>query len=171
MSLQEVPNPFELVIHGVHLIPELIDRLRGPNPRDYILPLGIGEVFAVKGVLPGAWITGEGNARRRIVPHIPKYHGADVNRRSIGHIGCDLKPLPVIDGPFAHPRLEDGFDGQLQLPSWIFWETISGLFSNNLLILTADLGKGPHIQVRIELGSVFPLCLLKDHIEILLVHA
>ena len=86
--------------------PSHIDRVRCPDTGHNILTLSIRQPFTVKDILTGGRISGETDTCCRIITHVSKDHGLNVDSRSpvIGNI----LDAPIGDGPFTVPRMKNG---------------------------------------------------------------
>src|SRR4026209_714750 len=76
------------------------------NARDDIFALRVEEILAVKLLLTGGRISGEGHASSTLLAHVAKYHGLHV------HGGAkrvrDAVHTAIVDSATTHPRIEDG---------------------------------------------------------------
>ena len=78
------------------------------NPGDDVFALRIAEVLAEEHAFAGVRIASEGNARSRIVAHVPEDHLHHVDGRA--PIVGNLVVPAVVDGALGVPGIEDGLD-------------------------------------------------------------
>ena len=126
LLLQRRPDLLQLLVgageHG--LMGHLGHGLRRPHASHHVLPLGVDEILAVENVLAGGRVTGEGDARGAVVPHVAEHHALDVDRRA--PLVGDLVLAAIDDRPLVHPAAEHGAYGTHQLPERLLRERLAG---------------------------------------------
>ena len=96
------------------------NRLRGADPRDDILSLGVDEELAVQDRLARRRIAGEADARAGALTLVPEHHLHHVDGRA--DVVGDLVGAPVDLRPRRVPRVEHGTVGAAQLLTGILGE-------------------------------------------------
>ena len=86
-----------------HFLGHVVERLGSADARHHILALRIHQIFAIQQVFAGGGVARKTDSGGRIIAAIAEHHGADINRRTIGHLRRDFKFAAVINGAFAHP--------------------------------------------------------------------
>ena len=97
------------------------DALRGADAGDDVFSLCVDEKFAVKLLVAGRRIAGEGDAGRRSVAAVAEHHRLDIDRRSPAL--RNVVQTPVGSGAGRLPRQEHRSDGPPQLLLDVFGET------------------------------------------------
>ena len=120
----------------------LVERVRGTDPRDHVLALRVGQPLAVELVVAGRRVAGEGHAGRRVITHVAKDHGLDVDRGA--PVVGDALDAAIGNGALAVPRREDSTNSAPQLLARVVREVLA----QNLL----DLGLEARGQIFKVLG-------------------
>ena len=145
------------------------DVLRRADARDDVFALGVDQEFAVKQLLPGRRVAGEGDARGGGVAHVAEHHGLHVDGGAPA-LGNVVQP-PVGDGARVHPARKHRADRPPQL--------LVRLLRKRLAELLLDLGlvepdhTAPLIgrEFGVELEPEPALLVLEDFFENLVVEA
>ncbi len=101
MLLEQLRDGIELLVNFRQLLLELADRIWRARARDYVFALRVQKVFAVKFLLAGGWIAGEGDPGAAVLAHVAKHHRLHVDG-STQIIGNAID-ASIIDGAAAHP--------------------------------------------------------------------
>ena len=79
----------------------------------------------------------------------------------------DLELVAIIDGPPAHPRVEHGLDGQLELFEDVGWEGLPGFLLDQVLELLGHRSQVVGVEVGVLTRAGRLPGLLEDVIELL----
>ena len=170
MVLQAIAQIDELAVHLRHLVLHFLHRLRRADAGHHVLALGVDQVFAVHDVLAGSRVAGEADAGGAVAAHVAEHHGADVDRRTVGHVRGDMKFTPVVDGAFAQPGVEHRPDGDLQLFIDVGGEGVAGFMTHHLQEDLADFPEMVGGQADVGLHAFAFLQLLEGFVEFLIVN-
>ena len=127
VPLQPVAQLDQLHVETRHFRGEVADGLGRTDPCDHVLALRIRQVLAIQLVLARGRVAREADSGGAVVTHVAVDHGNDVDGRAVRHRRRDLELPPVVDGPLARPRVEDGLDGNLELLIRIGRERLPGV--------------------------------------------
>ena len=147
--LQFRGNVHELAIGFGHLRHKMFNWVRVADTGHDIFALGIEQVFAHHLLFTSGWVAGKGYASARVIAHVAKDHGHDIDRgaKIIGNVGG----LAVVNRFLAHPRFEHSLGRQFELLVHILREIIINVFLVDFLE-NADEGFPVFgIHFRIEL--------------------
>jgi len=136
---------------------------------DHILTLCIGQELTKEAVLARIRVACKGHAASRILAHVAKHHGADVD-------GCaprirNVIQTPIGDGVGPIPGAEHGLDGLAQLVPYVIREIVANLGLVDLLELDDDLLEHVDGQIRIALAFRLGLVLVQHLFELAAVDA
>ena len=134
------------------------DLLGGSDAGHHVLALGVDEVFAVKEVLARGGVARESDARGGIVAHVAEDHR--LHRDGRAPLGGDVVELAVEDGPFVHPRAENGADGAPELRPRVGRELLARLPQDGLLEFGDQLAQVVGGQVGVIRHAAFFFLLL-----------
>ena len=140
-----------------------VNGARSARSGHHVLPLSVDEVFAVKGVLAGGGIAGEGDARVAVVAEVPEHHRLNVDGGP--PIVGDLLDAAVFDGAFPVPGGEDGAEAAPKLFGGIVGESDA----EDLFDLGFE-GGGKFFEIgggefRVEFDASFAFLLLQQFLE------
>ena len=133
----------------------LRDLGRGPDARDHVLALGVGQVLAVEDLLAGVGVAGERDAGPRVVAHVPEHHRHDVDRGP--EVVGDVLAVAVVVGALAEPGGEDGLDREVELLVGVRGEVAAGvglhdaleLLDERLEVVDRQVGVGGAVAVEL----------------------
>ncbi len=148
VELQLVRDPLELRVRLGHLLGEVADLLRRPDPGHHVLALGVDEVLAVELLLAGVRVARERDAGPGVVTHVAEDHRDHVDGGP--EVVGDLLAVAVVVGALAEPRSEDGLDGQVQLLVGVGGEVAARRVADDRLELGHELAKVGGRQVRVR---------------------
>ena len=160
-------DALELGIHVRHVGLHLGDLRRGPDARDDVLTLGVGQVLAEELLRARVRVAGEGDPRAGVVAHVPEDHGHDVDGRT--QVVGDLLVLPVVARPLAEPAREHRLDGEVELGVGVVREVLASVGLDDRLELRRQRLEGGGVEVRVLLGAVRPLGSVQRVLEALAV--
>jgi hypothetical protein len=101
------------------------------------------------------------------VAHVAEDHGADVDRRAVGHLRRDVELAAIVDGALAHPGLEDRLDRELEALVDVLGEGPAGLLADDLQEAVADFPEPVCVQADVGRHARAPLDLLEGPVEFL----
>src|SRR5260221_3173188 len=101
MLLEQLRDGVELLVNFRQLLLELADRIWRARARDYVFALRVQKVFAVKFLLAGGWIAGEGDSGAAVLAHLAKHHGLHIHGQA--QTISNAVDASIIDCAPAHP--------------------------------------------------------------------
>jgi hypothetical protein len=110
--------------------------LRGADPGNHVLALGIDQKLAVELLLAGRGIAGEGDAGGRILAHIAEHHRLHVDGGP--PLGGNVVQPAIGDGALVHPRAEHRADGTPELFARVLRKRRPGLLLDPCLEVHDD---------------------------------
>ncbi len=126
----------------------LVDRLRGADPGDHVLALGVLQILAVEDLLAGGGVSREGDTGGAVVAHVAEHHGLDADRGSPG-IG-DLVDAAVANRPLVPPGAEHRADRPPELLLRVLGKGPTGVLLDGLRV-AADQGSPVFaIELRVQ---------------------
>jgi len=143
--------------------------LRRADAGDHVLALGIDQILAVKDVLAGRRIAGEGDAGGAIVAHVAEDHRLHVDRGA--PIRRQAVQAPVGDRPRVHPRAEDGADGRPQLIVGVLRKRLAGDFDDPVLVAGDDGAPIAGVEFGIQLVALVLFVQLEDLFQVMVLDA
>ncbi len=158
VGFQAVLDRRELGVDRGHLLLEGADRLRGADPRDHVLALGVDQELAEEAPLPARGVPREADPGARGGAEVAEHH------RHHGHRGAPVVGEPVdaavVDRLLGPPGVEHRVDGQAELLEGILRERPPGLLLHHRLQLGDEGAErvggqvGVGARLRARLGRV-----------------
>ena len=118
MVFQFLVNLYQGLIRLRHILLQLFDRVRRPDSRNDILPLGIDHIFPIEFLFPRRRVPGKRNTGRGSISHIAKHHGLNRDRRT-PFVRDAIQPS-VCSRPFRIPGIEYRLNRHAQLLYRVF---------------------------------------------------
>ena len=137
VALEPLGDPLELVVDRGHRVAHLADAARRPDPGHHVLALGVGQELAVEAALAGVRVAREGDARARVLAHVPEHHRHDVDGGA--EVVGNVVERAVVAGAAPEPGREDGTDGEVELLPGIAREVASGVLADDPAELAREL--------------------------------
>ncbi len=143
--------------------------LRGTDTGNHVLALCIDEVFAIKLVLAGGRVAGEGNAGGAIIPHIAEHHGLNIDRSA----PCfrDIMQAAIGFGPWGIPGLEHGLHRAHQLLLHILREWLAEIAFHHLLVFRQQFLPVISGQFGVEIVIPVTLQAVEQVLELIMINA
>ena len=140
----------ELGVDLRHRVAQLRDRERRADARHDVLALRVREVLAEERPLAGVRVPREGDARARVIAHVPEDHRHDVHGRA--EVVRDLVVVAVVDGALAEPAREDRLGREVELLERVLREVAPGRLADDGLGGVGHLAqaRGVHLGVLVD---------------------
>ena len=161
--LQDLADLEELLVDLRHLLLQRGDRLRGADPGDDVLPLGVQQVLTVELVLTGRRVAGERDPGAGVLAHVSEHHRLHVHRGSDQAV--DVVDLAVLDRPRVVPRAEHRPDRPPQLLVRVLGELHPELVLDHLLERLGELLQVVGGEIGVELNPALLLQSVDDLLE------
>ena len=143
--------------------------LRRADAGDHVLALCVHQVFAVKGVLAGRGVAGEGDPGGAVLAHVAKDHGLQGDRRA--PTGGNVVEPAVGDRALVHPGTEDRADGRPGLVLGSLGEGLAGFRLHQALIGRDHFHPVLGRELGVEADAQVFFLVLQDLFEVVVVHA
>ena len=143
--------------------------LRRADAGDYVLALGVDQVFAVIAGITGRGVTGEGHTGGRSLTHIAEHHGLDIDRRAPARRNVVQAAIGL--GAIGHPGAENGANGTPELLARIGREITAQLAGSSGLVLTHNADPVIRAQLGVEGVVIIVLEAVENVLEDGVIHA